>query len=224
MGAATADQQLLRGEIRQGIADAAGGQVGQGGLDLLGVVVIRQLSCQPFAMEVFAAGALGGWQPEVGIIQQLFQQRRVWLAASGPVPVAVERLLVVLADPQVHQHIARAGIKAAQQGVTVQQRHVGHAANVGNGAPLASAGKQLPVERGHQRSALAAQGHVLVAEVADHGDAGFHRQGIRAAQLQAEAAIAWPVAYGLAVTANGTNLLWLQAGLFQQGPAGLCIA
>ena len=57
------------------------------------------MAAQPSGIEVLAAGALGGWQPEVGIIQQLCQQRRVRLAASGPVTVAIERLLAVLLDP-----------------------------------------------------------------------------------------------------------------------------
>ena len=224
MGAAAAHQQLLRGEIPQCVTDAAGSQLGQGGLNLLWFTVARKVLCQPVPMEKLAAGAFGGRQTEEGIIQQLCQQRRVWLAASGPVTVAIERLLAVLLDPVIHQYIARAAIEAAQQGVAVQKGHVGHATDVGNGAALAGAGKQLLVERRDQGCPLAAQRHVLIAEVAHHADAGFHRQGIRAAQLQAEATFAGPVAYGLAVAANGAYLLGLQAGLFQQGLAGLCIA
>ena len=130
----------------------------------------------------------------------------------------------MLPDPEIHQYIAWAGIETAQQGVAVQQGHVGHAADVGNGAALAGSGKQLLVEGRDQGCTLAAQCHVLVAEIAHHGDAGFHCQGIRAAQLQTEAVFAGPVANCLAVAANGADLLWLQAGLFQQGLAGLCIA
>ena len=73
MGAAAAHQQLLWGEIRQRVADAVGGQLGQGGLNLLRFTVALQVWFQPVCMEKLAAGALGGWQPEVGIIQQLCQ-------------------------------------------------------------------------------------------------------------------------------------------------------
>ena len=126
----------------------------------------------------------------------------------------------MLLDPAVHQHVAWAGIKAAGEQAVIQQGHIGHAADVHDGNALICPGEKLPVKGWHQRGALPAQCHVLVAEITDHGNLTLHRQGVRAAQLNAKAWCLRAVANGLAVAANGANLGRCQAGLCQQGLTG----
>ncbi len=183
--------------------------------------MVGQLCVEPVTAETLSPGAFRGRLMEVRVIQQGGKQSGIGVGAGGTVTIAVEGLLAVLLDPAVHQHVARAGIKAAGELRVVQQGHIGHAADIHHCRPLSGASEQLPVKRGYQRCALASQRHVFVAKIADHGNACVYRQGVRAAQLNAKAGCLRAVANGLAVAANGANLLRGDAGLREQGLAGV---
>lgn len=75
------------------------------------------------------------------------------------------------------------------------------------------------MEGGHQGGPLTAEGHVHGAKIGHHVDAGQGRQQGRVADLQGKAE-GRAVAYGLAVTADGANLLGSQRRLGEQGLGG----
>ena len=72
------------------------------------------------------------------------------------------------------------------------------------------------MEGGDQRCPLTAQRHIFGAKITDHVDAGFHRQAGAVADLQGEAELG-SVTDGLAVRADGADLIRMMAGLGQQG-------
>ena len=129
--------------------------------------MVRQLCVEPVTAETLPPGAFRGRLMEIRVIQQGGKQRIVGAGAGGPVTIAVVGLLAVLLDPAVHQHVARAGIKTAGELAVIQQGYIGHAADVRDGNALVCPGEKLPVKGGHQRGALPAQRHILVAKVAD---------------------------------------------------------
>lgn len=75
------------------------------------------------------------------------------------------------------------------------------------------------MEGWHQGRPLTAEGHVHGAKIGHHVDAGQCRQQGRVADLQGKAE-GRAVAYGLAVTADGANLLGSQRRLGEQGLGG----
>ncbi|BAP13228.1 hypothetical protein AS19_03770 [Alcanivorax sp. NBRC 101098] len=68
---------------------------------------------------------------------------------------------------------------------------------------------------------MSTQSDVFIAEVANHGDARFHSEGVWAAQLHAEAGSVWAVTNGLSVTTDGANLFWCDGRLVEQSLAGV---
>jgi hypothetical protein len=103
----------------------------------------------------------------------------------------------------------------------LQQRHVGDAAQVEDGAALRRA-EDGSVEGRHQRRTLAARGHVAAAEIRHHVDAGQFRQHGGGIELHAVAQVG-PVPDRLAVGADGGHVAGRDAGLLQQGRHGLGI-
>ena len=75
------------------------------------------------------------------------------------------------------------------------------------------------MEGGDQWSPLATQCHILGAKIADHVDTGFDCQSGTIADLQGKSQLG-AVTDGLAVGADGLDLIWMMAGFGQQGAYG----
>ena len=67
---------------------------------------------QPVHLKQVAARAFGRRLFKKRFIQQLLQQATVHLTLRSPLPILVKRSTCVQLTPAVHQHIARAAIKA----------------------------------------------------------------------------------------------------------------
>ncbi|MDT4864576.1 hypothetical protein FQZ97_993410 [compost metagenome] len=96
------------------------------------------------------------------------------------------------------------------------QAQVAETADVQHRTVAAGVAEQRLVEGRNQRRALAASGDIAPAEVTDYRDAGEFGQEGRVADLDGEAA-GGLVAHGLAVAADGTDILGAQAVAYQQG-------
>ncbi|KAG1252548.1 hypothetical protein G6F68_011736 [Rhizopus microsporus] len=129
------------------------------------------------------------------------QKAVVHRATGGIRAVGIEGAAGVALTPGVHQRVGRAGIEAARRLAGRQQRDVGDAAQIEDGAAMLRA-EDRGVEWRHQRCTLAACGHVAAAEVRHHVDAGQFRQQGRRIELHGIAAVR-PVPDGLAVRADG---------------------
>jgi hypothetical protein len=115
-GSAAAHQQLGRCEARacDSRDDGGGGEFTQGGLHVRdrGRVSVQR-ALQPRPVEQFTTRALGWGQSQVGLLQQQIEQPRIDSPRGGQSPIAVIRLALMFLYPQVHQAVARSGVKAA---------------------------------------------------------------------------------------------------------------
>ena len=221
--AATGQQPPHPGQVRQQRpGDGGGGQFQQGGLHIGRRQRRAADPCiHPVQVELFAAGTLGRWQREPGIVQQPRQQRLVDPAAGGEGAIGVERGAEVALAPAIEQRIGRTGVETAQAAVAGQQAQVGDTAQVEHRPVLAAAAEHRQVEGRHQRRTVPAGGHVAAAEVGHRGDAGQFGDAVGITDLPGEGgAGGGTMADGLPVRADRPHLRTRDAGPFQQAIGG----
>ena len=111
-------------------------------------------------------------------------------------------------DPAIEQGVGRAGVEADDRGgglLRVDDGEIGDAPQVEDAVAALQAGKDMGMEGGHQRGALAAGGNVGAAQVGNDIDAGGFGQTRGVKQLQG-VALGGHVAYGLAMGAQCAHL------------------
>ncbi|MNG07428.1 hypothetical protein D3C84_907280 [compost metagenome] len=119
-------------------------------------------------------------------------------------------------DPGVQQDVARAAVEPVYGPPRLDQAQVAEAAYVQYRTMAAGVAEQGLVEGRNQWRALAASGDIAPAEITDHGNAGELSQESGVADLDGETA-GGLVAHGLAVAADGADVLGAQTIAHQQG-------
>lgn len=118
---------------------------------------------------------------EVGSREDLVNDALVDLALGthGPVPVVLLLAVGEVANGRVDEDISRAGVEiiAALHVALGQDGEVRNAADVLHGPVEAGVVQEEGVEGGEERAALAAEGHVGDAEVAERRHAGVGGDG-----------------------------------------------
>ena len=129
----------------------------------------------------------------------------------------------MLLAPAIEQGIGRAGVKAQHRAVARDQRQVADAAQVEHRTVFVAGTQHRQVEGRHQRRALAAGRHIAPAEIGRRGNAGVFGDPAGVADLPGKGRVGlWPVADGLPVRANRTDLLARHAGLGNQLIGRVC--
>jgi hypothetical protein len=219
VAAAAADDQPLRRRGPERGGHAGSGEFAQRRLhgDRRQRPEARRDALQPGHREVLRPGALGGRQGQEGMLQQRLEQRLGGLSRGGPGAGLVVGPAEMPARPGIHQAVGRAGVEAGDGPAGLEQRQVGHAAQVEHGAVFPGGGEHGRMEAGHQRRALAAQRHVPAPKVRHHRNAGARRNPVRVADLQREGRrAAGPMTQRLAVAADGADTFRRQSALRQQ--------
>ena len=138
-------------------------------------VLAAQNRLEAADIEFLAAATFGRSPPQktprAVAFQQLPQQARRRLRLSRPFAAAIERRVFVLLIPSVHQHIAGADIPSARRLVGAQNRRVGDAADIDDGARREARESEL-MKAASERRALPAGGDIAGAKIAYDIDSG----------------------------------------------------
>ena len=128
--------------------------------------------------------------------------------------------------PGVHEGIARPGVEARDSpavvhGTTGQHRQIRDAADIDHDPIAIGAREDAAMKRRHERRALTAQCDIAVAKISHYATAGACGDQAWRAQLETEriARLGF-VTHGLAVAADGVDILGAHAGLFHHGQRG----
>jgi hypothetical protein len=118
-------------------------------------------------------------------------------------------------NPGVEQDVARAAVEAQHVLPGREQAEVAEAADIEHRDMPCAIAEQCLVEGRYQGGALTAGGNVATTEVGDHADSGQFGEQSGVADLDGETACRL-MAHGLAVAADGANLLRSQVLLLQK--------
>ena len=181
-----------------GVGDRGGGE-GRKRRDQAGPVAFRawyHAFHEPLderAAEHFAPGRLGRRAMQERVLKELRQQVVVHFAGRRQLTVRVERPAAVRGEFRsgVDERDARARIEG-QDGLAVrgcgEPGHVGHPAQILEGARPVGRGEEQAVRPGHEGCAVPTGCHVAGPEVAHHRYAGDLRDGRGIPQLEGSAA------------------------------------
>ncbi|KIU32699.1 hypothetical protein SR39_14130 [Methylobacterium radiotolerans] len=150
------------------------------------------------------------------------QQLLVGPSAGGGAAAVVEVLALALLHPLVDQRVARSGVEGDDAALRVDQRRVGHAADVEDAEGPVEARRlgQRLVEHRDQRRPLPARLDIGPAQVRYDRDAEPGRQCLAVADLDRDSLVR-TVDHGLPVEADHVDLGGGQAVLLQEALHGL---